>query len=63
MSNEVIKTKVKATGELVDVYKLKSGGYQIFLGDKISVAKITEGEHNRSFTHDELDLPSKNHNQ
>lgn len=54
MQNEVKSATVKADGRKVNVYKLKSGKYNIFLGDDISLAKVTNQEHTEQFEETEL---------
>lgn len=56
MSNEILKAKVKKTGETIEVYKLKDGRYNIFLGDKISLEKIEAKEHMKTFDESELEI-------
>lgn len=50
------KAKVKATGKEICVYKLKSGGWNIFLGDEISLPKVANNEHTQQFKDDELEF-------
>lgn len=58
MSNTV-KAKVKKDGRIIEVYKLNDGRYNIFLGDKISIEKVSRQEHTETFNADELEiLPS-----
>lgn len=54
MSNKVLKAKVKKDGREIQVYKLASGGYNIYLGDKLNLEKIEKKEHLETFTADEL---------
>lgn len=54
MSNKVLKAKVKKDGRIVNVYKLKDGRYNIFLGDSISFEKIERNEHEEIFEENEL---------
>lgn len=56
MSNETLKAKVKKTGEIIRVYKLKDGRYHIFQGEKLSLEKIYKGEHVQIFNESELEF-------
>lgn len=59
-SNPVLKAKVKGTDRTVEVYKLKeknSAGktvYNIFLGDKLTMAAVDANQHSEQFTEDQL---------
>jgi len=52
------KAKVKATGEEIEVYKLKQPAdnkrWCILLGDKLTVASLDANKHQQTFTDDEL---------
>lgn len=54
--NPLRKAKVKATGKEIDVYKLKDGGWCIFLGDKLTMSAIENNEHQKTFKDDELEF-------
>lgn len=56
MTNKILKAKVKKDGRVIEVYKLRDGRYNIFLGDKISLDKITKSEHTETFSADELEF-------
>lgn len=51
---DTLKAKVKSTGEQIEVYKLKSGGYCSFLGDKLTLSAVEQGNHQRVFKADYL---------
>lgn len=55
--NEVLNAKVKADGRKIQVYKIKNTEtFNIYLGDKISMDRVTNGEHNETFTADQLEF-------
>lgn len=66
MSNNIMKAKVKKIGlnqyrvgvdeEIIEVYKLKDGRYNVFLGDKISAAAVEKGEHMKTYSESELEF-------
>ncbi len=53
-TDNVKSATVKKDGRKVKVYKLKSGGWNIFFGDDISLTKIDNKEHQETFKDDEL---------
>lgn len=58
--NNIKTARVKATGEVVSVYKLDNGTptkhhvWHIYLADKLNMAAIESKEHNRTFTDNDL---------
>lgn len=54
------KAKVKGTDRIVTVYKLKNATgdkvWNIYLGDEISLPKITNKEHMETFSNSELEF-------
>ena len=58
MANEVHKVKVKETGAVIYVYKLKSGEYCRYFGEDISIDKVERKEHEQTFTYDQLEFVS-----
>jgi hypothetical protein len=56
MSNLILIAKIKKTGETIEVYKLRDGRYNKFLGDSISVSKLEAGEHMKTFDSSELEI-------
>lgn len=56
MSNEVLKATVKATGKKIQVYKLRDGRYNRFLGDSLSIEKLDNQEHLQTFEEKELEF-------
>lgn len=56
MSNEVLKATVKATGKKIQVYKLRDGRYNRFLGDSLSIDKLEGKEHLETFEEKELEF-------
>lgn len=56
MSNEVLKATVKATGKKIQVYKLRDGRYNRFLGDSLSIEKLEDKEHLETFEGKELEF-------
>ena len=55
-NNKTKKAKVKGTNRIIDVYKLKSGGWCIFLGDKLTMAAVEAQQHQETFTDDQLEF-------
>lgn len=57
MSNPILKAKIKKTGEVIQVYRLSQGsGYNIFLGDRISITAVENGEHMKTFEPHEIEI-------
>lgn len=54
METNVKNAKVKKDGRKIQVYKLKSGGWHIFLGEKLTMAAVEANKHSETFTEDEL---------
>ena len=52
--SKAINVTVKADGRKIQVYKLKDGRYNIYLGENISLDRINRGEHNETFNANEL---------
>lgn len=58
MSNKILKAKVKSSVQqnVIEVYKLSDGRYNIYLGDKISAAAVEKGEHMKIYSESELEF-------
>lgn len=56
MDNKVLKVKVKATNQVIAVYKLADGRYNRYMGDELSMESINRNEHTQTFTKEELEL-------
>jgi len=55
--NEPRKAKVKGTNREVEVYKIKNTDeWNIFLGDKLTMAAVQENKHRETFTTDQLEF-------
>lgn len=56
MDNKVLKVKVKATNQVIAVYKLSDGRYNRYMGDNLSMENIKRDEHTQTFTKEELEI-------
>jgi hypothetical protein len=56
MDNKVLKVKVKATNQVIAVYKLNDGRYNRYIGDNLSMENIKRDEHTQTFTKEELEI-------
>lgn len=56
MNNPVLKVKVRATNQVIEVYKLSDGRYNRYLGDGLSMEVIKQDQHIQTFTKEELDF-------
>jgi len=54
--DNILNAKVRSTGETIQVFKLKDGRYNIYLGENITLEKIDNKEHMRVFEKDDLIL-------
>lgn len=55
-NNNVLSATVKKDGRKINVYKLTNGKYNIFLGEKLNMAKVEQKEHMETFEADELNF-------
>jgi hypothetical protein len=56
MNTDIFKAIVKATGKEIQVYKLKDGRYNRFLGDTLSIEKLDAKEHLQTFDASDLEV-------
>ena len=58
MSNQILKAKVKNSVQqnVIEVYRLQDGRYNVYLGDKINVQKVESGEHKKIYEESELEF-------